>query len=306
MRGGYAVVNGNGETTPGHRAGGRRALAAGLRPAARPAATGTGCCSAIPTSTALVARRRSRRHRRFRRRRHRRRSTRALPLLVLPTAAAAPTRPPSPRRTASGPGRSCCRRTPPGGPGPLLAGAGRRPDRELQRHRARGRPRSGTRRTAVKIRQRALADSWLAATWRAPPTRRRAEVRLITTAAQAEHAVRRRGSAWIEPMTLPTVLAGKPAEWDEQFAYGSKATDAELSPHLLERYAGSGDSSAPTPTCWSMPTAPTPRPARPCPARPAASGATHAAPSPPTPRPSSRDWTRCCGTRSCSACRRGC
>ena len=158
--------------------------------------------------------------------RHRQR--RSLPLVVLPTAgradAATVSVADSLRPRAILLSESSAR-----GPRALLSGPGAAPIVSYSAAALSGGPGPAPSRTPVKIRQRALADSWLAADAAdADDAAPRAEVRLITTVDQAA-TLAEAGAPWIKPVTLTRVLAGKPAEWDEQFAYGSKATDAELS-----------------------------------------------------------------------------
>ena len=52
------------------------------------------------------------------------------------------------------------------------------------------------------------------------------------------------GVPWIEPTTLTRLLAGTPAAWDEQYRYGTKAQDAELTPDQLDEVRRLSDSFA--------------------------------------------------------------
>ncbi len=158
-------------------------------------------------------------------------STRALPLLILPgggrinatTMTAAEGTNPKAILLSENSAR---------GPGPLLAGTGGVPVVSYSPTALSGGPGPSPRRTAVKIRQRSLADTWLAA--RASEGDPAAVVRLITTPAQAASMLGAEGVPWIDPTTLTRLLAGTPAGWDEQYRYGTKAQDAELSPAELD------------------------------------------------------------------------
>ena len=98
-----------------------------------------------------------------------------------------------------------------------------------------GGPGPSPRRTPVKIRQRALAESWLAAD-DASEDEPAAQVRLISSANQAA-AVPAAGTPFLLPRTLSDLLTGTPSTWDEDFAYGNKARAAELDDGQLAEIA---------------------------------------------------------------------
>ena len=163
-------------------------------------------------------------------------TTRSLPLVVLPTAgradAATVSVADSLRPRAILLSESSAR-----GPRALLSGPGTAPivsysAAALPGARTGSQPHPGEDPAAGPGRQLARRADAADADDAAP----RAEVRLITTVEQADtlsQASPTVTAPWIKPVTLTRVLAGKPAEWDEQFVYGSKATDAELSPGQL-------------------------------------------------------------------------
>ena len=157
-------------------------------------------------------------------------STRSLPLLVLPAGgradAATVTVADSLRPKAILLSENSAR-----GPSPLLAGRGGVPIVSFSATALGGGPGPDPTRTAVKIRQRALADTWLAAS--GAGAEGVAEVRVITTAAQAGTLSPDR-TPWIKPVPLATLLAGTPDEWDSEFTYSTRASDAELSASQLE------------------------------------------------------------------------
>jgi hypothetical protein len=249
MRGGYAVVNDSGETTPGT---GQAAAERWLQDFARLLTSGDGfrVLFGSPDLAALV---------------HDGQqavidasaaagtaaaSTKSLPLIVLPTGGRADAATVAAADSLR-PRAILLSENSADGPGPLLAGPGTAPIVSYSASALAGGPGPAPVRTAVKMRQRALADSWVTAragddgeepdaSGASDDETVGAEVRLITTAAQASTLSPER-IGWIEPVTLSKVLAGNPVEWDGQFAYGRRATDNELSPQLLEQVRRLGE-----------------------------------------------------------------
>ncbi len=229
MRRGYQVIDDNGGTTTGT---GQAAATRWLEDFARLLATGDGfrVLFGSPDLTALVHNSQQAIIDQSRLAGDEVTSTRALPLLVLPgggradaaTVAVADTLRPSAILLSENSAR---------GPSALLAGPGNSPIVSFSATALGGGPGPDPTRTAVKIRQRALADTWLAAS--AAGEDGAAEVRLITTATQAASLSPDR-IPWIKPVALSTLLAGTPDEWEQEFAYSNKAADAELSASQLE------------------------------------------------------------------------
>lgn len=159
-------------------------------------------------------------------------TTRALPLLVLPTGGRADAATVAAADNVK-PRAILLSESSAAGPAALLTGPGTSPVVSYRASTLAGGPGPAPLRTPAKIRQRALADSWLAADAADDDDGRPGiQVRLVSTAAQAGSVTSER-VPWIEPITLSRVLAGTPREWDEQFAYGNGATDNELSPPQL-------------------------------------------------------------------------
>jgi hypothetical protein len=235
MRRGYSVANGNGETTPGT---GQAAAERWLTDFARLRSVGDGfrVLFGSPDLTALVHDSQRAVIDASAAAGNAAETTRSLPLVVLPTAGRADTATVSVADSLR-PRAILLSESSARGPRALLSGPGAAPIVSYSAAALSGGPGPAPSRTPVKIRQRALADSWLAADAAdADDAAPRAEVRLITTVEQADtlsQASPTETAPWIKPVTLTRVLAGKPAEWDEQFVYGSKATDAELSPGQL-------------------------------------------------------------------------
>ncbi len=153
-------------------------------------------------------------------------STRALPLLVLPGAGRADGDTMAVAGTLGAKAILVSENTA-RGDGPLLAAGGATPVVSYSVTALTGGPGPAPRRTPVKIRQRALADSYVAAADATEDDPAR-QVRLISTAAQAA-AVPAGPTPWLRPQTLTTLLEQTPAPWDDDFAYGNKARAAELS-----------------------------------------------------------------------------
>jgi hypothetical protein len=118
------------------------------------------------------------------------------------------------------------------GPGPLLAGAGNAPIVSYSATALGGGPGPIPKRTPAKVRQRALAETWLTAdaATEGEPT---AQVWLIKTAAQAASIPADR-TPWVTATPLSTLLRKTPAEWDQAYTYGPKAVDVELTDAQLD------------------------------------------------------------------------
>lgn len=121
------------------------------------------------------------------------------------------------------------------GDGPVLAKNGGTPLVSYSATALAGGPGPSPRRTPAKIRQRALAESWLAASTATEndPSR---QVRLVSSAAQAA-SVTSAGIPWLQPRTLTSLLAETPEPWAGEYAYGSKARAAELDAAQLKTIA---------------------------------------------------------------------
>lgn len=228
MRRGYQVIDGNGGVTPGT---GQAAAARWLEDFARLLSGGDGyrVLFGSPDLTALVHDGQQGVIAQSRVAGNEVASTRSLPLLVLPAGGRADA---ATVAVAEGlkPKAILLSESSARGPSALLAGPGTVPIVSYSATALDGGPGPDPTRTAVKIRQRALADTWLAASGAGEDGV--AEVRLISTAAQAGTLSADRVS-WIKPVKLSTLLTGTPDEWDEEFAYGTRAGDAELSASQL-------------------------------------------------------------------------
>ena len=99
-----------------------------------------------------------------------------------------------------------------------------------------GGPGPAPRQTAVKIRQRALADSWLAAAASSVDEPAQ-QVRLISAVDQVG-AVPTAATPFLLPRTLTNLLVETPTAFDGDFAYGRKARNAELTDDQLGDLAG--------------------------------------------------------------------
>ena len=154
-------------------------------------------------------------------------ATRDLPLLILPTAgmadadtvAAAQELEPEAIVLSDGSAK---------GPGPLLSGG---PDLapivSLSSTGPGGGPGPDPRDTAVQVRQRNLAETWVEASAASDGTAR-GRVKLISSAAHAGAENADLDVPWIRPGTLADLLKTKPADWDHKFRYPASARAAEL------------------------------------------------------------------------------
>jgi hypothetical protein len=151
-------------------------------------------------------------------------ATRTLPLLVLPTggrADAATVEAASalqPRAIALS-DRSAA------GPGPLLAGPGQAPIVSVSTAVSGGGPGPDPRDTAVQLRQRLLAETWIEASTSSDGATR-GRVRLITNGAQA--AQTGIDAAWLQRSPLSALLDSTPATWSQQYHYPVAVRETEL------------------------------------------------------------------------------
>jgi hypothetical protein len=156
--------------------------------------------------------------------------TRSLPLLVLPaggTADAATAK----AAAALRPNAILLADTSAKGPTPLLAGPDQVPIVTFSKGTQGGGPGPDPRDTAIHLRQRMLAETWIEAS-AARDNLAHGRVRLISTAAQA--AAQASGNdqevkaPWLKQHTLSDLLKAKPAEWPQKYRYSSGARDAQL------------------------------------------------------------------------------
>ena len=153
-------------------------------------------------------------------------STRSLPLLVLPaggTADAATAK----AAAALQPDAIVLADTSARGPTPLLAGPDQVPIVRFTKAAQRGGPGPDPRDTAIHIRQRMLAESWVEAT-AARDGLAHGQVRLISAAAQAADGAPELKAPWLKQRTLSELLKTKPAPWSQKFHYSSGAEASQL------------------------------------------------------------------------------
>ena len=158
-------------------------------------------------------------------------ATAALPLLVLPgggladeaTVAAAEQLHPAAivLSDASAPGD-----------GPLLAGLGTAPIVRYSSSSNGGGPGPDPRTTPVQVRQRALAETWVAAATPASGTPQ-GRVRLVTSSNQLSGDDPGLQAPWLTRSTLSELLEGIPAGWNQTYVYPESARAAELGPDQL-------------------------------------------------------------------------
>ena len=153
-------------------------------------------------------------------------STRSLPLLVLPaggTADAATAK----AAAALQPDAILLADTSAKGPAPLLAGPDQVPIVRFTKAAQGGGPGPDPRDTAIHVRQRMLAESWVEAT-AARDGLPHGQVRLISTAAQAANGAPELKAPWLKQRTLSELLKTTPASWSQKFRYSSGARAAQL------------------------------------------------------------------------------
>ncbi|GAB3622360.1 hypothetical protein GCM10027418_04420 [Mariniluteicoccus endophyticus] len=83
--------------------------------------------------------------------------------------------------------------------------------------------------TSVHVRQRVLADTWVAAAAHAAP-----QVHVVTEGAEADADIAA-DAPWIKRMPLTDLLREKPAEWNQQLGYTTQMRDRELDPAQLDQ-----------------------------------------------------------------------
>jgi hypothetical protein len=151
-------------------------------------------------------------------------ATRTLPLLVLPTGgradaatveAAGALKP----RAIVLSDRSAA------GPGPLLVGPSQVPIVSTSTAVSGGGPGPDPRDTAVQLRQRLLAETWIEAST-ASGGAIHGRVRLITSAAQAGQTST--DAAWLQHSPLSALLDSTPATWSRQFHYPTAVRESEM------------------------------------------------------------------------------
>ena len=152
--------------------------------------------------------------------------TRSLPLLVLPAGGAADAAT-AKAAAALRPSAIVLADTSVKGPTPLLAGSDQVPIVRFTQAAQGGGPGPDPRDTAVQIRQRMLAESWVEST-AAPDGLAHGRVRLISTAAQAANGAPELKAPWLKQRTMSELLKTTPASWSLKFQYSSGARAAEL------------------------------------------------------------------------------
>ena len=158
-------------------------------------------------------------------------STRSLPLLVLPAGGTADADT-AEAAAALQPDAILLADTSAKGPSPLLAGPNGVPIVRFAKGNQSGGPGPDPRNTAIHLRQRMLAETWIeAASARDGLTHGR--VRLISTAAQAADGAQGLRAPWLKPRTLSELLKSTPAPWSQRFNYSSGARDAQLTANQL-------------------------------------------------------------------------
>ncbi|HEY6810154.1 MAG TPA: hypothetical protein VIZ70_03425, partial [Propionibacteriaceae bacterium] len=175
--------------------------------------------------------------------------TRSLPLLVLPaggTADAATAK----AVAALHPDAILLADTSAKGPTPLLAGPDQVPIVTFSKGTQGGGPGPDPRDTAIHLRQRMLAETWIEAS-AARDNLAHGRVRLISTAPQA--AAQAAGNdqevkaPWLKQRTLSDLLKSKPADWPQKYRYSSAAQAAQLTTgqlNSLRKFAWSNETYA--------------------------------------------------------------
>jgi hypothetical protein len=153
-------------------------------------------------------------------------STRSLPLLVLPAGGNADAAT-AKAAAALQPAAIVLADTSAKGPTPLLAGPDQVPIVRYSKAAQSGGPGPDPRETAVQIRQRMLAESWLQAT-AARDGLAHGRVQLISTAAQAAAGAPELKAPWLKQGALSELLKTTPAPWSQKFHYSSGAQEAQL------------------------------------------------------------------------------
>ena len=172
-------------------------------------------------------------------------STRSLPLLVLPAGGTADAET-AEAAAAVQPGAILLADTSAKGPAPLLAGPNGIPIVRFAKSTEGGGPGPDPRNTAIHLRQRMLAETWIeAAAAREGVISGR--VRLISTAAQAADGAPLPKAPWLKPRTLSELLKATPASWSQKFNYSDAARDAQLTAgqlNSLKKFDWSNDTYA--------------------------------------------------------------
>ena len=172
-------------------------------------------------------------------------STRSLPLLVLPAGGTADADT-AKAAAALQPDAILLADTSARGPSPLLAGPNGVPIVRYAKGNQDGGPGPDPRNTAIHLRQRMLAETWIEAT-AARDGLAHGRVRLISTAAQAADGAQALRAPWLKPRTLSELLKSTPAAWSQKFNYSSAARDAQLTAaqlNSLRRFDWSNDTYA--------------------------------------------------------------
>jgi hypothetical protein len=117
---------------------------------------------------------------------------------------------------------------------PLLAGPGTAPVVRYGSDALGGGPGPDPRNTAVQLRQRTLADSWVEAS-AASEGVTRGQVRLVTDTNQLQDDDAGVEAPWMTRTTLGALLRGTPELWDRKLAYPPEAVAAELTRDQLAR-----------------------------------------------------------------------
>jgi hypothetical protein len=160
-------------------------------------------------------------------------STRSLPLLVLPAGGTADADT-AEAAAALEPDAILLADTSAKGPSPLLAGPNGIPIVRFAKGTQGGGPGPDPRNTAIHLRQRMLAETWIEAT-AARDGLAHGRVQLIGTAAQAaDGAAQRLEAPWLKVRTLTELLKSTPASWSQKFSYSSAARDAQLTASQLD------------------------------------------------------------------------
>ena len=172
-------------------------------------------------------------------------STRSLPLLVLPAGGTADADT-AEAAAALQPDAILLADTSAKGPSPLLAGPNGVPIVRFAKGTQGGGPGPDPRDTAIHLRQRMLAETWIEATG-AGGGLSRGRVLLISTAAQALDRAPVPGAPWLQPRTLSELLKSTPASWSQKFTYSLAARDAQLTAgqlNSLRKFDWSNDTYA--------------------------------------------------------------
>ena len=156
--------------------------------------------------------------------------TRSLPLLVLPAGGSADAATAN-AVAALHPDAILLADTSVKGPTPLLAGPDQVPIVTFSKGAQGGGPGPDPRDTAIHLRQRLLAETWIEAS-AARDDLAHGRVRVISTAAQAvaqatgnDQEVK---APWLRQRSLTDLLKSKPAPWSQKYRYSSAARDAQL------------------------------------------------------------------------------